>query len=161
MIDKHSLIPNTQNGFRPTKETTYCINSLIAQINSAQERSEELHAVYIDFAKAFDSVPYWAIEQTMKAMNFGDTFVDNIMELFRQTFTQFKTIYGYTEKVFLLSGVRQGDIISLTLFILGLAPLIHKIAKLNLQPLPSGDQDHVYTFAAKKSGYCCDARSVG
>jgi hypothetical protein len=45
-----------------------CINGLLAQIKAAQQTNSEFHEVYIDFAKAFDSVPYWAIEHTMKAM---------------------------------------------------------------------------------------------
>lgn len=92
-------------------------------------------------------MPYWAIEQVMKAMHFSPKFVDNILELYQNTFTQFKTGFGYTDKVYLHSGVRQGDTISPTLFILSLAPLIHKIDRLNLQTLPSGSSQHVLTFA--------------
>jgi hypothetical protein len=143
MIDKHTLIPNTQNGFRPTKETTYCINALISQIKAAQANNMELHAIYVDFAKAFDSVPYWAIQQTMSAMNFDTLFIDNVMELFSNTFTQFKTTFGYTDRVYLSSGVRQGDTISPTLFILSLAPLIYQIDRMNLTSLPSKENLHL------------------
>lgn len=58
MIEKYQLLPNTQNGFRNQKETSFCIQcvSLMSQIRSAQQTEEPLHAIYIDFAKAFDSV---------------------------------------------------------------------------------------------------------
>ena len=147
MIDKHNLIPNSQNGFRPNKETSYCITSLISLISTAHQTNSPLHAIYIDFAKAFDSVAYWAIEKTMQKMNFPIEFVSNITELFRDIHTQIKTPYGYTEKIKLHSGVRQGDVISPTLFIISLAPLIWEIAQLSFQPLPNKTKEHVYTYA--------------
>jgi hypothetical protein len=52
MIEKYNLIPNTQNGFRATKETSYCINELLSQITAATENNAPLHVMYIDFAKA-------------------------------------------------------------------------------------------------------------
>jgi hypothetical protein len=147
IIEKNQLLPSSQNGFRPTKETAYCISSLIAQIEEAHKQNKPLHAVYIDFAKAFDSVPYWAIAETMQAMKFPSSFVNNIMELFNNIQTQIKTPYGYTRCIKLNSGVRQGDVISPTLFILSLAPLIWEVAQLKLQPLPITTTDHIFTYA--------------
>src|SRR4051812_47425161 len=94
MIEKYTLIPNTQNGFRSAKETSYCINALMAQIRKAHETEKPLHAMYIDFAKAFDSVPYWAILETLKHMNFGEEFIEVIQELYHNIHTQFKTAHG-------------------------------------------------------------------
>ena len=147
MIEKHKLLPNTQNGFRPTKETAYCITTLTSLIENAKDNNKPLHAVYIDFAKAFDSVPYWAIAKTMEFMNFPPTFVNNITELFRDIHTQVKTPHGYTSKIKLNSGVRQGDVISPTLFILSLAPLIWEIEQLQLHPLPDNSHNHILTYA--------------
>jgi exonuclease III len=147
MIEKHTLLPNTQNGFRPSKETAYCITALTSLIESAKVSGKPLHTVYIDFAKAFDSVPYWAIEKTMEFMSFPPSFVNNITELFRDIHTQVKTPHGYTNKIKLNSGVRQGDVISPTLFILSLAPLIWEIEQLQLQPLPDSSHTHIFTYA--------------
>jgi hypothetical protein len=147
MIEKYSLISNSQNEFRPAKETTYCINALMAQMRIAKETQKPLHAIYIDFAKAFDSVPYWAILETLKTMNFGVEFINNIEGLYFNIYTQFKTAHGYTDKVFLHSGVRQGDVISPTLYILSLAPLIWKLNSLQLEPLPSKVKEPIFTFA--------------
>lgn len=90
---------------------------------------------------------WFVFMHVMTAMHFSPKFIDNILELYQNTFTQFKTVFGYTNKVYLHSGVRQGDTISPTLFILSLAPLIHKIDRLNLQTLSSGSSQHVLTFA--------------
>jgi hypothetical protein len=147
MIEKYNLIPNTQNGFRASKETSYCINELLSQITTAADTNSPLHIIYIDFAKAFDSVAYWAIEQTLTAMNFSTPFIDNINELFRDIHTQLKTAQGFTSPVTLNSGVRQGDVISPTLFILSLAPLIWKLQDLPLTALPNGTKEPVLTFA--------------
>ena len=147
MIDKYNLIPNTQNGFREGRETSYCINTLISIVQKAKDDEASLHAIYIDFAKAFDSVPYWAIEHTLATMNFGNEFVSTIMQLFKDIYTQFKTAHGYTERVILKSGVRQGDVISPTLFILGLVPLIWSLTNMDLEPLPTNDVTPILTFA--------------
>ena len=68
------------------------------------------------------------------------------MELFRDIHTQIKTPYGYTNPIKLNSGVRQGDVIFPTLFIISLAPLIWKISQLSLKQLPNGSRDHILTY---------------
>lgn len=87
MIEKNQLLPNTQNGFKPAKETAYCITALTSITEAAKKKNKPLHTVYIDFTKALDSVAHWAVEETMRHMNVPEEFVNNIKELFRNIHT--------------------------------------------------------------------------
>ena len=126
-IEKFSLIPNTQNGFRNSKETLHCLYSFIEIIKKVKETKQDLHVIYVDFCKAFDSVPHWAIEKFLLSFNFGKQFTDSIMSVYKDIYCNIITSYGLTENVEIKSGVRQGDVLSPTLFILFLAPLLWKL----------------------------------
>ena len=87
-IETYSLIPNNQNGFRESKETLHCIYTLINIIQNSKETNKDLHVIYVDFCKAFDSVQYWALAAILKAFNFGDTFVNSLMAVYVVMFSQ-------------------------------------------------------------------------
>ena len=126
-IENFSLIPNTQNGFRNSKETLHCLYSFIQIIKKAKETNKDLHVLYIDFCKAFDSVPHWAIQKFLLSFNFGKQFTESIMSVYKNIYSNIFTCYGLTENVEINCGVHQGDVLSPTLFILFLAPLLWKL----------------------------------
>jgi hypothetical protein len=96
-------------------------------IKDAIAQNKELHIIYVDFCKAFDGVQYWAIEKTLKAFNFGNKFVQSIMNMYENIYCKISTCYGKTDNISIKSGIRQGDVLSPTLFILFLAPLLWKL----------------------------------
>lgn len=55
---KYKLIPISQNGFVPDRGSDQCIQSLINIIADAKHKNKELFCLFIDFAKAFDSVEH-------------------------------------------------------------------------------------------------------
>ena len=106
-------------------------------------RNKQIHVIYVDFVKAFDSVRHWAIVFALKAFNFGQEFIDTIMCLFQDTTCQIHTCHGLTSKISLNCGVKQRDVISPTLFILFLGPLLWKLINEN------------FGYEINNIKYCC------
>jgi hypothetical protein len=84
----------------------------------------KIHTVFLDVAKAYDSVEHWSMKETLEAYGLSGEDINIIMELITGNFTQFDTAYGFSEKVQTTAGVRQGDSISPALYILFLSPLL-------------------------------------
>ena len=84
----------------------------------------ELECINLDVAKAYDSVEHWSILQTMRAYGFAEKDARVIMTMIENTTTRLTTAYGLTEEIKVTRGVRQGDIISPSLYVLFLNPLL-------------------------------------
>ena len=84
----------------------------------------KIHAIFLDVAKAYDSVEHWSTKETLEAYGISEEDVKIIMEMITGNLTRFDTAYGFSEKVQTTAGVRQGDIISPALYILFLNPLL-------------------------------------
>lgn len=59
--DVNGLIPECQAGFRKGRsieEKIFCLNSAIQINKHSQKRKGKLYALFIDFAKAFNSIPH-------------------------------------------------------------------------------------------------------
>ena len=92
---------------------------------------EVLWVLYIDFKKAFDSVNHITLFQIMERMNLLSHLEFSRMCSLNRTYTQISTNTFETDKIYLERGVKQGDIISLTLFLIFLAPLQWRLLSLS------------------------------
>ncbi len=124
-ILKYNLIPLSQNGFLPERNTIQCIKTLTYIIDYCKNKSIPLHAAFIDLSKAYDSVQHWAIIKCLQAYNFPTKFIRNIQSILSDSLMQFITPYGLSRLIHIQSGVKQGDVISPTLFILLLSTFQH------------------------------------
>jgi hypothetical protein len=132
VIEKLNLIPPEQNGFRKDKDTASNIRTLQKIIDRALVKSLALHVLYIDLTKAYDSVEHWALLDTLGYFGFDISFCKIIESLLANTTADIITGHGPSEEFNIGRGVRQGDTISPTLFILFLSPLIWHIKDMNI-----------------------------
>lgn len=128
---KNNLMPSAQNGFLQDRGSDQCIHTLINIIDSAIKNNRELHVLYIDFAKAFDSVEHWVLKAIFEHINLG-YLGEVILNTIGGSFTRIETALGWSDPVEFTRGTKQGDIISPTLFVFFMAPLLWTLHNSNL-----------------------------
>ena len=70
-----------QDGFRKDRFTYAKIWSLKNIIKHSITKNREIHMVYIDIQKMYDSVEYWALELVLEKYGFSEHFRDIIMDI--------------------------------------------------------------------------------
>ena len=106
----------TQYGFRRGSSCSVALISTIHQWLLNLEKSKEVHAVFLDFSAAFDSVPHSVIINKMIKLDIPEWIISYTIAFLKKRI-QFVEIAGSRSKLSLVrSGVPQGSIISPTLF---------------------------------------------
>ncbi|OWZ06370.1 RNA-dependent DNA polymerase [Phytophthora megakarya] len=119
-------------------------------------------AVLLDFAKAFDSVLWPALNLVLKHFGFGNFFRDAIKTFYKGTIVTV-LVNGIASEYFELgSGVRQGDPLSPALFVLFLEPMLNflrwKTGHLGINVPNSKLPHHLLAFADDCTGILKDLR---
>ena len=77
-----SDIRDRQFGFRPSRSATQPIHIMKRIIEVHERQAEPLHALFLDWSKAFDSVTFAAIEKSLHFIGVPTQFVQAIMTLY-------------------------------------------------------------------------------
>ena len=70
--------------------------------------TKKLLAMYIDFAKAYDSVEHWLIEKTMKYYGVGNHFTEAVMALYKGAKAKLSTPFGDSEEFVVTRASKTG-----------------------------------------------------
>ena len=123
------LIPANQNGFIKGWSILDAVRTIddVLEIGKITNQSGILLAV--DFEKAFDSLNHEFLYQVLQKMGFGPNFLQWIRTFYRNL-SSCVLNNGFTTDIFFVKrGVRQGDPLSASLFILALETLLCQIKK--------------------------------
>nr|VZI41040.1 unnamed protein product [Spirometra erinaceieuropaei] len=117
-LEQHNLLSDAQHGFRSGRScVTNLLNCLERWTRSVDEGSA-LHVVYIDFKKAFDSVPHQRLLHKLSRTGVRGKLLKWIQS-FQLDRCQTVHVGGQkSTEVAVESGVPQGSVIGLTLFII-------------------------------------------
>ncbi|CAD6996044.1 unnamed protein product [Ceratitis capitata] len=129
-IEANNLIAEEQKGC--IRSSQGCKEQLVIDqvvLGQAKKQSRNLYAAYIDWMKAFDSVPHsWLIE-VLHLYKFNPNiiiFLEKIMKYWR---TRIKLpqvgTAQYTDQIKISNGIFQGDSLSPLWFIISMNPLSH------------------------------------
>ncbi len=117
-MKKLKVYSKFQGAWQKNKLTINNVKILIDMLEDARDHNKEIHNLYIDLTKAYDSVEHWGLLQICEQYGLSSDFIQVIASLIENTHTRIITQYGLSKKVNIKKEVRQGDIISPTLFIL-------------------------------------------
>ena len=110
------IIAEEQAGFMKGRSTSEQIFNLRCIIEKYQEHQEELYHVFIDFKKAFDRVWHQALWATMHKYNINKNLIALIEELYNNATSSVYLDGDFGEWFRTTVGVRQGCLLSPTLF---------------------------------------------
>jgi exonuclease III len=112
------LLLKEQNGFRKGRSTIHHVTALRRIIEESTEHRQELHLVFVDFRKAFDSVTRGLIPTVLEAYGVPPALVYAVCAMYEHTFASVKTTDGLTARFETTAGVLQGDVLAPFIFIL-------------------------------------------
>ena len=110
------IIAEEQAGFRPGRSTTEQIFNLRILCEKYQQHQKDLYHVFIDFKKAFDRVWHEALWATMKLYNINANLIQIIESLYNKATSAVFMNNNIGEWFRTTVGVRQGCLLSPTLF---------------------------------------------
>jgi hypothetical protein len=87
-----------------------------AIIEEARHRSSKVYCCFVDFRKAFDSVPREALFQRLRDIGISPTLLTAIMRLYESVLGRLRTVHGISDFIRSTIGVKQGCPLSPTLF---------------------------------------------
>jgi hypothetical protein len=123
-LSKCANLSERQKAFRPVDgcgENTAILSAVIAQ---ARKTKSQLHVVFLDLAKAFDTIPHTSIVRALKRKALPGHFIDVVENLYTEATTSISVGGKNTSSMPLTSGVKQGCPLSPILFNLVLDELI-------------------------------------
>ena len=117
-IEAQKILSELQFGFQKNKSTEHAITSIISNITNAFDSKQSSYCIFLDFAKAFDTVNHEILIQKLKYYGVHDKSLD-LFQSYLSNRTQVVEVNGkLSEKGTIKHGVPQGSILGPLLFLL-------------------------------------------
>jgi hypothetical protein len=121
--DQHSVLPQSQHGFRKNMSTTTQLIECHDQWSSSLDSRDVLDVLYVDFKKAFDVVPIPRLLLKIAASNITDKALDWLQSFLDSRTFSVKVEQSVSSKRPCISGIPAGTCIGPLLFIFYIADL--------------------------------------
>ena len=112
---------------KPKRQIFSVANLLLDLWWDASNSQIDAYFISLDFKKAFDSIDQNWLSRVLQKMNFPAKFIHTIKSLNKDANVNVLVDGFQTKKVPVSKGVRQGDPLSLYLFLLAVEPLVSTI----------------------------------
>lgn len=122
-IQQMNILYEYQAGFRPKYSTVDNVYNLCSVIQLKFSEKKKVYAFFVDFKAAFDRVPRTALMYKLSCMGVSTKFLNLLKSLYTGTMSAVWNGSDLSEYFETLSGVKQGCILSPTLFALFLNDL--------------------------------------
>ena len=120
------------NGTKNIYEAVWSINDKIMDYNHKRKPGR---LISFDLDHAFDRVERNFLFKVMEKFGFNTEFVELIKKIMKNSFSRILINGNLTDEIQIQRSVRQGDPISMHLFVLYMQPLINKIEQICTNPM--------------------------
>lgn len=128
--EEKKMLPESQAGFRKGRSTVdniYILNHVIQREKTKEE--SKVYALFIDLKAAFDNVDRDKLWDILKNKGVEKNLANRIKKMYEHTEATVRTKDGVTRGFMVNKGVRQGCVMSPTLFNLYIADLDRELEK--------------------------------
>ena len=133
IITKNDILPEEQRGC--VRDSYGCKDQLLINkmiIEDCKKKKKNLSMTWIDYRKAYDSVPHRWILKTLQMYRFNEKLIKFVRTSISNWKTTMKLSYNdrciTTDHIKVKRGIFQGDSFSPLLFCLALVPLTSELA---------------------------------
>ena len=145
------IINNNQTGFVKGR---FIIDNVVLLHEAITQKDPELITLFLDIKKAFDSLDHKSIIHILKKLKFSHTYIIAINNIYKNG-TASVSQNGQLSTSFPIEvGVRQGDPLSPTLFVLAMELLARTLDK-KLQGIQTGSTNYKYGMFADDTIILC------
>ena len=110
------------------KNILFGVSNILSSLLSVKQKKVQACLISLDFFKAYDRVLLDFLVRVMKKMNFGEVFISWVLMLHEGARTRF--ILGFlTRAIAVRFSIRQGDPLSMILYIIYVEPLLNALEK--------------------------------
>ena len=95
-ISRETVIRENQFRFMPGKSTTKAIYLLRRLMKKYREQKKNLHLVFIDLEKAYDTIPRRNVWDSLKNRGISRRYVEEIQDMYDRVSTNIHTPVGMT-----------------------------------------------------------------
>nr|VZI30466.1 unnamed protein product [Spirometra erinaceieuropaei] len=116
-LEQHHLLSDAQHGFRSGRS---CLTNLLFTLErwtKARDEGSVVHAIYIDFKKAFDSVPHQRLLHKLRKAGIRGCLLVWIQSFLAGRSQRVQVGRQQSSEVSVVSGVPQGSVLGPTLFL--------------------------------------------
>ena len=129
-LDINNLTEDEQNGFRKDRFCEDHIYSLTSIIRNRKNMGLDTFTCFVDMAKAFDRVNRDILFVKLANIGISGDILESIKALYADCRASINVNDDYTDFFSIMSGVKQGDVISPTLFSIFINDLVKGIKEL-------------------------------
>jgi hypothetical protein len=115
-FDDYNLYSDCQHGFRKKRSCVSQLIEVVEYISSRLDQGKSVDIIYLDFKKAFDSVPHIRLLNKMKYYGISGKVLQWVEDFLKNRTQQVRVDNAKSEQAKVLSGIPQGSILGPILF---------------------------------------------
>ncbi|XP_020297358.1 uncharacterized protein LOC109861916 [Pseudomyrmex gracilis] len=139
-VEEKDLLPENQAGFRKGKSTLdniYVLNHVVQREKEKEGGERKVYALFIDLKAAFDNVDREKLWKILEKKGVSG-LIKRMKNIYAETEVVVRTEKGLTKSFMVNKGVRQGCVLSPTLFNLYIADLEEELRDRNIRGVTIG-----------------------